>query len=272
MRDSSVRYLGDWPGHRLSLVTGPHDLATGPHELATGPHEVATGPHGPEAQAEPKLSVRFVANTAGDNPLAVLLINRAEKAYQMTYPMTRNEAHDQVQDTVTEIQRRYKEQAAATATLEQPDAPDDLGPQDRKEHKPLFVGQVTELLGYQEALEIAATLDEATRPGASQTKKQAELLDKLNSWYADGLGMIREEVRNHSGGLGFVRELLRSGKELLVDLGVRLAREPSIRPALQRDLLSVFQNSSLPPQIRQRAFSYMRAEVRQDATTAGPGE
>jgi hypothetical protein len=268
MRDSSVQPYGGWPFPRGGRgFFSPMGYAVQHQQLGSSPGLGGRGT-GPPAQADAKFSVQFVAHLSGANPLAMLLVNRADKAYQVTYPMTGGEAHDEVQNAVTGIQRRYAEQAAATATLDQPEGPDDVPSRAQKEHTLPLGGRVAELLGYQEALEIAATLDEAARHDQSQVKKQSELLDKLNTWYSDGLGRIRDEIRNHSGGLDFVRELLRSEKEMLIDLGVRLAREPSIRPALQGDLVRVSLNASLPPQIRQRAFSYLRTEVRQDPTPA----
>jgi hypothetical protein len=206
-----------------------------------------------------------------EQPAAVLSVKLAHESFNFTYEMPGSE-QDHIRGVVDQIREEYEEHTKIAHGLDAmqedlPGQPDDTkasgpGP------APSLANQVTELLRCQELIDLAALFQDSTVRDERQGRKLTSVLEKLNDWYVDGVGAIRDELRTTRHGLRFVQELIRSRSALLVDLGIRLAYEPSIRAAVQKDLVRVYQNNGLSVPIRLRALAYLRTEVRGRASAA----
>jgi hypothetical protein len=221
----------------------------------------------PAAENEaPQVKIHFKpGDLAKEMPSAVLLAQIADQHFELTRTVPGPE-QDQMRGAVEGIQQQYAEQTKIADHLE-----GRLGsPPDEADYKtatPSLASQLAELLRCQQYIEMAALFEGSAEQDEREAVKLTSLLEKLNDWYVDGIGEIRDELRTKREGLQWVRELLSSGSEILIDLGIRLAREPSIRAAVQQDLARIYKNVLLSVQIRHRAWAYMFLDVREDMTT-----
>jgi len=221
-------------------------------------------------QAE--LSIRFrPGDLAKEQPAAVLSVKLAHESFNFTYEMPGSQ-QDHIRIEVDQILEEYQEHTEIAHGLgamqeDPPGHPDDTktaGP----DAAPSLANQLAQLLRCQELIDMAALFQDSTVRDEQQGTKLTSVLEKLNDWYVDAVGAIRDELRTTRNGLRFVRGLIGSSSELLVDLGIRLAYEPSIRAAVQKDLVKVCQDNGLPVPIRLRALAYLRTEVRDRAGAA----
>jgi hypothetical protein len=221
----------------------------------------------PSAENEtPQVKIHFKpGDLAKEMPSAVLWAQIADQHFELTRTVPGQE-QDQMRGVVEGIQRQYAEQTKIADDLE-----GTLGsPPDEADHgktpSPSLANQLSELLRCQQYIEMAALFEDSAEQDEREAVKLTSLLEKLNDWYVDGIGEIRDGLRTKREGLQWVRELLSSSSEILIDLGIRLAREPSIRAAVQQDLVRIYKNVLLSVQLRHRAWAYMFLDMREDAT------
>jgi hypothetical protein len=218
------------------------------------------------AGRQAELSIRFrPGDLAKEQPAAVLSVKLAHESFDFTYEMPGSE-QDDIRVEVDQIREEYEEHTKIAHGLDATRGSPPGQPGDTKvsgpDAAPSLVNQVSQLLRCQELIDMAALFQDSTLRDERHGTKLTSVLEKLNDWYVEAVGAIRDELRTTKTGLRFVRGLIGSSSELLVDLGIRLAYEPSIRAAVQKDLVRVFQNSGLPVPIRLRALAYLRTEVR----------
>lgn len=186
-------------------------------------------------------------------PTVELLANLQDRRFKLTYEMSGDIMR--VRDRLSSIKRSHEartEHARRDATASV--AP---GLSTKSESTDLQDG-VVELLTWQSFLDAASALREVAEFDDRQYKEQDLLLDKVADMYHYWLTTILDQVRNRRDGVPFIRSLLRSELEILVNLGVRLAREPALRPALQEELAEVYRNDELSSTTRRHAFNSMQ--------------
>ncbi|MEU2280685.1 hypothetical protein ABZ614_01725 [Streptomyces sp. NPDC013178] len=186
-------------------------------------------------------------------PTVELLASLQDRRFKLTYEMSGDIVS--VRDRLSRIQRNHEERTQEARR----DATASLAPQpSRKSESTDLQDGVVELLTWQSFLDAASALREVADFDNRQYKEQDLLLDKVADMYHYWLTTILDRVRNRHDGVQFISTLLRSEQEILVNLGVRLAREPALRPALQEELVGVYRDDSLSPETRRHAFNSMQ--------------
>ncbi|WP_412543206.1 hypothetical protein R8Z50_12260 [Longispora sp. K20-0274] len=93
-------------------------------------------------------------------------------------------------------------------------------------------------------------------------------LNQTNEDYEAVFRTLREELRNHSDGVGVLRMLLATRVQVLVHIGLRLAElEPSLGAIVQPDLAGVYADPNLDNGLRNRAFHELQGLVQHIAGT-----
>lgn len=173
---------------------------------------------------------------------AVVEAELPDGSFLHTYDMQGEVAHELVR-----IQERYDAGTAPQAVK--------AGKAARKSP---FAQEIDNILRWQEFIDMISALREHAERTTGRAKDQDRLSESLSNHYAYDFGVLRNLVRNESDGVEKVRELLRSGKEPLVEIGIHLAREPDLRGALQEDLVVVCRDDTLTTETRERARAFLR--------------
>ncbi len=197
--------------------------------------------------------------THSSSPTVQLLASLQDRRFKLTYEMS-GDIMD-VRDRLSSIQQSHEvstEQARRDTTASTtPELPTKSVTTDLQDG-------VIELLTCQSFLDTASALREVADFDNRRGKEQDLLLDKVADMYRYWLTVIVDRVRNRRDGVDFIQSLLRSDLEILVNLGVRLAREPAVRPALQQELVGVYRRSELSSETRRRAFNSMQPTTQAD--------
>lgn len=202
--------------------------------------------------ASPSTGSQVSSDFRGTAAEAVLSVKLEDRQYDLKYPMPEFR-QSELFASLAEIQQRYQSQTDRVATLERgiTDAADRPG-------KP-WLHHVENYLRCQGVLEQVQTALEISRDKAGP---QDSVLNRLHDISLGTLNTIRNQLRSQRTGLEFVRWLLQSQLPALIDLGTRLAGEPSMRPELQNDLFIVVDDETLRQSTRQRAYDHLWAELR----------
>ncbi|MFP3986322.1 hypothetical protein U9R90_02235 [Streptomyces sp. E11-3] len=235
--------------------------------------EVDKWEHQQESLTDPDLSLRtkdswLSVNLApsdrihSSGPTVELLANLQDRRFKLTYEMTGDLMR--VRDRLSSI--KHSHEVRTEHARREAMASVSPGLSAKSEATALQDG-VVELLTWQSFLDAASALRDVAEFDDRQYKEQDLLLDTVADMCRYWLATILDRVRNRRDGVEFIRSLLRSELEILVNLGVRLAREPALRPALQDELTEVYRNDELSPATRRHAFNSMQPITQEAVVT-----
>lgn len=221
------------------------------------PH--AEGPNLSLRAKDSSLSVNLTPTGWIENrgPRAQLVATVQDRRFKLTYEMPDESMH-QLRNTLADIQRVHDEQTAAT-TAAAPELATKSSSTELQEG-------VVELLTWHAFLEVASTLRDTADFDDRQYKEQDLLFDKVTDMHRHWLTTIRDRVLTQRDGAQFVRSLLNSQLEILVNLGLRLAGDLALLSALHAELVDVYQDDELPEETRRRAYASMPPTTREAVT------
>jgi hypothetical protein len=210
-----------------------------------------------ERKAEIKPIEFFPQNLAGEQAEAVVEARLPDETFLLTYVM-----EDKARHEMTRLQKRYDEAVLQEEGTGPVAALPVISGRGGKTRKPKFQDAVSNILKLRAAIELASTLRDLAQRTKGAAKQQDLLQEMLSDRFADNFAALRFRVRNERAGIDMVRDLLRSGNETLVEIGIGLAREETLLPTLRDDLARVYEDDRLTPETRDLALSLLPSRIR----------
>ncbi|WP_432979427.1 hypothetical protein [Dactylosporangium sp. CA-233914] len=198
-----------------------------------------------------RLSVGVDLDTVLDHDAsAVLAFKMPKKSVQFLYDMG-----DEVRELIAQIGRRYSGREELSLEFEGSEAGAVSG--EPKGASQSMAGKISRLLDWQQFIEVTDALRDV-RSDSSQDQMHSVLMNYVLDQYVQQFRLIREELQSGPYAGKLLAALLRSHNEVLIDVGLRLAREPGLRAAVQGELLDLVRDDVLAIDIRRRAYAYLQ--------------